>query len=90
MPTASVLCCTCASSPSSSHLLPTPAPTPTRRFVDEDAIREQEQQRAVDLLAKQTERLKQQVCVFVCVCVCVCGGGGERPGRQSRRVLDPK
>ncbi|KAG2442072.1 hypothetical protein HYH02_009863 [Chlamydomonas schloesseri] len=37
------------------------SPAKVRVFVDEDAIREQEQQRAVDLLAKQAERLKQQM-----------------------------
>eukprot|EP00198_Chlamydomonas_reinhardtii_P001136 XP_001690471.1 predicted protein [Chlamydomonas reinhardtii] len=36
------------------------SPAKVRVFVDEDAIREHEQQRAVDLLAKQAERLKQQ------------------------------
>ncbi|PNW80724.1 hypothetical protein CHLRE_07g327300v5 [Chlamydomonas reinhardtii] len=37
------------------------SPAKVRVFVDEDAIREHEQQRAVDLLAKQAERLKQQM-----------------------------
>ncbi|KAG2440824.1 hypothetical protein HXX76_003679 [Chlamydomonas incerta] len=47
------------------HASPQPdyshSPAKVRVFVDEDAIREQEQQRAVDLLSKQAERLKQQM-----------------------------
>ncbi|EFJ45573.1 hypothetical protein VOLCADRAFT_94032 [Volvox carteri f. nagariensis] len=36
-------------------------PTKVRVFVDEDAIREQERQRAVQVLARQAEKLKQQM-----------------------------